>query len=225
MKQFIKGIPVVGKIVVSVKALLYPQSTFTTSEAYWIQRYKRGENSGAGSYNRLAEFKGEVINTFVKKHQIRTVIDLGCGDGNQLEYFEFPSYTGFDVSSFIVSKCRERFKNDESKQFFLLSEISDQRADLLLSLDVIYHLVEDDVYHSYMNQLFERAISYVIIYSNNEDSADYAEHIKARKFTRWIEENKKDFKLIEHIPNKYPLRKGKVDTTFSDFYIYKRTKT
>jgi SAM-dependent methyltransferase len=222
--KFIKSLPVVGKIAVSVKALLYPQSKFTTSEAYWIQRYKRGGNSGPGSYNKLAEFKGEVIKAFVKKYKIRTVIDLGCGDGNQLEYFDFPSYIGFDISPEIVSKCRERFKDDETKQFFLLNEISDQRADLLLSLDVLFHLVEDDVYHDYMNQLFERADSYVMIYSYDEDSADYAEHIRARKFSRWIEAYQKDFRLVEYIPNKYPLRKGKTDTTFSDFYIYKRTK-
>ena len=225
MMKFIKSLPVVGKIAVSVKALLYPQSTFTTSEAYWIQRYKRGGNSGPGSYNKLAEFKGEVINAFVKKHKIRTVIDLGCGDGNQLEYFEFPSYIGFDISPFILSKCRERFKEDEHKQFLLLNEISNQRADLLLSLDVIYHLIEDDVYHSYMNQLFDRAFSYVIIYSFDEDSDDFAPHIRTRKFTKWIEENKADFQLIKHIPNKYPSEKDKEKTTsFSDFYFYARVK-
>ena len=110
MKQFIKRIPVIGTLATSAKKLLFPQSIFTTSEEYWIERYKSGGNSGAGSYNNLAAFKGEVINEFVSKNKIETVIEFGCGDGNQLEYFKFPSYIGFDISPFIVSKCRERFK-------------------------------------------------------------------------------------------------------------------
>jgi len=224
MKQFIKRIPVIGALAISAKKLFFPQSIFTNSEEYWIQRYKNGGNSGAGSYNKLAAFKGEVINEFVSKQKIETVIELGCGDGNQLEYFKFPSYIGFDISPLIVSKCRDRFMQDEHKQFLLLNEISDQRAELLLSLDVIYHLIEDDVYHSYMNQLFDRAISYVIIYSFDEDSHDFAPHIRARKFTKWIEENKPDFQLIKHIPNRYPSEKDKEETTsFSDFYFYQKS--
>ena len=38
------------------------------------------------------------------------------------------------------------------------------RAELALSLDVIYHLVEDTVYESYMGQLFDSATKYVIVY-------------------------------------------------------------
>ena len=34
---------------------------------YWDQRYKKGGNSGAGSYGRLAEFKAEIINKFIKE--------------------------------------------------------------------------------------------------------------------------------------------------------------
>lgn len=223
MKQFIKRIPVLGTLASSAKKLLFPHSIFTTSEKYWIQRYKSGGNSGAGSYNNLAAFKGEVINDFVTNQKIESVIELGSGDGNQLEYFNFPSYTGFDISPFIIRKCRERFEQDDSKRFLLLSEISDERADLVMSLDVIYHLIEDDVYLSHMHQLFDRAISYVIIYSCNEDTDDFAPHIKTRKFTDWIEANRPDFDLIKQIPNKYPLEKDKGEsTTFSDFYFFRR---
>lgn len=223
MKQFIKGIPLLGRLVSSVKKLLFPHSVFTTSEDYWIQRYKSGGNSGAGSYNHLAAFKGEVINEFVSTQKIKSVIELGCGDGNQLEYFDFPSYTGFDISPLIIRKCRERFEQDESKQFLLLDEISDEQADLVLSLDVIFHLIEDEVYFSHMNQLFDRARSYVIIYSCNEDFEDLVPHEKTRKFTDWIEANRPDFELIDRVPNKYPLEKGKSGTTtFSDFYFFRR---
>ena len=53
-----------------------------SSREYWEQRYSMGGTSGAGSYDKLAEFKVEVINSFMKKYQISSVIEFGCGDGN-----------------------------------------------------------------------------------------------------------------------------------------------
>ena len=38
---------------------------FRDSKHYWEDRYASGGNSGSGSYNKLAEFKSEVINAFV----------------------------------------------------------------------------------------------------------------------------------------------------------------
>lgn len=107
-----------------------------------------------------------------------------------------------------------------------MDQISDHKADLLLSLDVIYHLIEDETYHKYMDQLFQLSSLYVIIYAcDRRDTQNYAPHIKTRKFTDWIKDNKQEFQLVEHIPNKFPLEEGKGQTTsFSDFYIYKRVK-
>jgi SAM-dependent methyltransferase len=225
MKQLIKSIPLLGTMALAVKRKLFPGAEFTTSEEYWINRYKQGGNSGAGSYNNLAEFKGEVLNSFVIEKNIQTVIEFGCGDGNQLKHFQFPAYTGFDISELVVEKCRVEFQYDSSKQFFHVSYAPGHHADLSLSLDVIYHLIEDATYHTYMNQLFDASTGYVIIYScDSEDTHEYAPHVRPRKFTNWIKNNRPDFKLVAHIPNKYPLEYGKTETTsFSDFFIYSRT--
>ncbi len=91
-----------------------------------------------------------------------------------------------------------------------------------MSLDVIYHLIEDDVFNSYMNQLFDSSKKYVIIYSCNFEKV-LAVHVRCRKFSDWIEKNKKDWKLIKYIKNKFPYRKEKkAHTSFSDFYIYEK---
>ena len=226
IKHYIKKIPLISRIAVSVKKKLFPLTEFTTSEEFWINRYKRGENSGAGSYNNLAEFKADVINEFVSDNSIESIIELGCGDGNQIKYFKFPSYIGFDISPIAIEKCKEEFKMDKSKHFFHMNQISNHKADLVFSLDVIYHLIEDETYHQYMNQLFDLTNLYVIIYACDiKDTHKYAPHIKTRKFTDWVINNKQDFQLVEHIPNKYPLEEGKGSTTsFSDFYIYKRIR-
>ena len=224
MKNFIKRLPLLGKIALSLKRRLLPGDPFTTSEAYWIKRYQQGGNSGAGSYHQLAAFKGEVLNSFVARHPIATIIEFGCGDGNQLKYLDFPAYLGFDVSEVAIGQCRQLFQNDPSKQFLLVSQAANHRADLTLSLDVIYHLIEDDTYRAHMASLFAASTHYVIIYACDDDQpANYAPHVKPRKFTEWVTKNRPDFRLIEHIPNRFPLEAGKTDTTsFSDFYIYQK---
>lgn len=178
-----------------------------------------------GSYNQLAEFKAEVINSFVQKHNISSVIEFGCGDGNQLRLAQYPSYLGFDVSEKAISICRELFSEDTSKQFALMKDLYGQRAQLTLSLDVIYHLLEDHVFEEYMRKLFDTSDKYVVIYSSNtnEQIPPVAPHVKHRKFTDWIDEVRPNWKLIQHIPNKYPYF-GKDDTgSFADFYIYEES--
>jgi len=44
------------------------------SDEYWESRYKSGENSGAGSYGRLAKFKAKIINNFVSNNNINFAI-------------------------------------------------------------------------------------------------------------------------------------------------------
>ena len=94
----------------------------------------------------MAEFKSHFLNQFVKDKQIKHVLELGCGDGNQLSYAKYPKYTGFDVSPDAVSMCAKKFSADLTKTFHLLDEYTPADYDLSLSLDVIYHLVEQPVF-------------------------------------------------------------------------------
>ena len=72
------------------------------SKQYWKNRYLKNGTSGSGSYNKLANFKAEIINNFVDKHNIQSIIDYGVGDGNQLKLINTNNkvYTGIDVSPF-----------------------------------------------------------------------------------------------------------------------------
>ena len=49
---------------------------FRGSAAYWDARYRAGGNSGAGSYGRLAAFKAEVLNEFVRRRGIRSIVEF-----------------------------------------------------------------------------------------------------------------------------------------------------
>jgi len=191
---------------------------FPGSEDYWIQRYNCGGNSGAGSYHKLADFKAEIINDFVNETNVKTIIEYGCGDGNQLKLSRYPSYVGFDVSPKAIALCQDIFRNDKTKGFRLINEVKGEAAQLTLSLDVIYHLIEDDIYYSYMERLFNSSERFVIIYSSNFD-AEQRYHEKPRQFTKWVGTNVSHWKLIRHIPNRFPYN-GDDEGSFSEFYIY-----
>ncbi|WP_310430205.1 class I SAM-dependent methyltransferase [Chamaesiphon sp. VAR_48_metabat_135_sub] len=228
MKEKIKKIPVIGNLAKQIYSQIAGNSStsaaFTDSGKYWEDRYAAGGNSGVGSYDKFAEFKAEILNEFVAKENIETVIEFGCGDGNQLTLAKYPNYLGLDISSTIISLCQERFATDSSKAFELMQKYDGKTSDLTLSLDVIYHLVEDEVFENYISSLFNAATRNVIIYSNNyeDEAGSGAPHVKNRKFTTWIEANQSDWKLKEHIPNKYPYQGDYTTGSFADFYIYEK---
>jgi len=193
-----------------------------SSEEYWEDRYAKGGDSGAGSYYRLAQFKAEIINDFVKRNAINSVIEFGCGDGNQLSLIQYPDYTGFDVSETAINLCRQKFVGDHTKQFRLMSDYKNETAELTLSLDVIYHLIEDDDYENYMKMLFHASTGYVVVYASNKTELQRTRHVKHRIFTDWIKDNLKNWKLLQFIPNRYPATGDENDpaTSFSDFYVF-----
>ena len=94
-------------------------------------------------------------------------------------------------------------------------------ADLTLSIDVIFHLVEDKIYSKYMSDLFLASNKYVIIYSSDFEG-EQIRHMRQRKFTKWVEANVSDFKLINYIKNKYPYNPLDPDTSLSNFYFYQK---
>lgn len=231
IRRVVARIPGVGGAARALWAL-WKRATvrFDTSGDYWESRYKQGLNSGGGSYGRLAEFKAEILNDFVAKEGIASVLELGSGDGNQLTLAKYPRYIGLDVSSTAVEMCRKRFAQDPTKTFEVCdaAKLDGQeppfRADLSLSLDVIYHLVEDSVYEPYMRLLFDSADKFVIIYASNKESKTGWSHVRHRKFTDWVEANRPQWKMIKFIPNRYPLVPGQETTTsFADFYIFEKS--
>jgi len=225
LRNKIKALPVIGPLSLAVYRWLSPPSaSFSGSKEYWETRYNLGGKSGDGSYGQLAEFKAEVINGFIQKNNIGLVIEYGCGDGNQLSLADYPSYIGFDVSPSAIRICNEKYQNDATKKFKLVNEYDYETAELTLSLDVLYHLIEDRVFHDYMNRLFDSSTKYVVVYSSNTDDNDSVKalHVKHRKFTRWIQGHKPDWNLDQHIPNRYPFSGDLKTGSFSHFYIYRR---
>jgi SAM-dependent methyltransferase len=202
--------------------LLRQRLEFSSSASFWERKYNRGETSGPGSYGRLGQAKAEFINSFVSERGVSSVIEFGCGDGHQLSLAAYPRYVGLDVSRTAIGLCRDRFAADPAKSFFLydgecyVDRAEIFRADLALSLDVIYHLIEDAVFETYMTHLFSAGRRYVVVYATNSSVPDDAPHVRHRHFTPWVKENCGQWTLVEVVtgPNAGPGR--------ADFFIYER---
>jgi hypothetical protein len=182
LKGFIKTIPLIGPTATKLAQLPVVararRLAFRGSTSHWGARYRDGGNSGAGSYGRLAEFKAAILNEFVRTENIRTVIEFGCGDGAQLGLAKYPKYVGVDVATGAVERCSARFAHDLSKCFYLAEALPNGigKFDLALSLDVIFHLVEDSVFGAHMRSLFARSQRHVVIYSSDYDAKTDAPH-------------------------------------------------
>jgi SAM-dependent methyltransferase len=217
VKDLVRPIPGVRQL-----SLLRQRIDFTGSAAWWERRYARGGTSGPGSYGALARGKAEFLNEFVRSKGVQSVIEFGCGDGNQLSLAQYPSYVGLDVSRTAIELCMRKFAHDPHKSFFLydsscfLDRASLFKADLALSLDVVYHLVEEPVFEAYMAHLFDAAHKYVVVYGTNGPIRDDAPHVLHRPFSSWVDNNcpRWQLKEVAEGPALGPRR--------ADFFAYER---
>lgn len=223
LKQIVRRIPVIGRRLVSPTR----RAAFTTSAEYWEGRYRKGGNSGSGTYNRLGQYKAGFLNRFVREHGVSKVVDHGCGDGHQVTLAEHPAYVGIDISPTIIAACRRRFADRPGFSFLNLDEAPDGvMGDLAISLDVIYHLIEDEAFEGYMARLFDSSSRFVIIYASNKDAPGTAPHVRHRRFTDWIERHRPGFELIHWEPNPYPFDPADpTDTSFAEFHVFQSLRS
>ena len=190
------------------------------SKKYWNDRHIKTRRTSVTRYNQLSIFKAKIINNFIGSNNIKSIIDYGSGDGNQVKLINTENrlYTGIDVSSFIISKCNMIFKDDPTKTFIHTDDMDhpdhELDAELVLSSGVLYHLVEDDVYEQYMNRLFRMSNKYVIIYAPNLYHNE-AIHVNNREFIEYIFDKFKNFHLIDRI-------QGEIGCPF---YIFQKVTT
>ena len=197
--------------------------TSGSSAAFWDRHYAAGGTSGPGSRGVLARMKADMVNRLITDYSVESVVELGCGDGYQASLLVAKHYTGLDVAPRAVRLCTERFRHDTAKSFLLytpgvpLPGGVQIQADMALSLDVIFHLVEQGVYERYMTDLFRLARRAVVIYSTNGDVARREpKYTKRRVFTDWIRANVTGWELTEQHLNPYP------ELSRCGFYVYTR---
>lgn len=191
---------------------------------FWEDRYENGGTSGAGSYGRLAQYKADFVNRFVAEKKIKNVIEWGMDDGYQMKLMHIPSYLGYDVSSCLIHRLRDLFCEDETKKFrhYNGKKIGNpETADLCLSMDTIQHSVEEQAFEDYVENMFQAAKRYVIIYGINRE-VHPTPHIKHRDFQSYIREHYPKWEMVYTEENPYPFDEKDPDhTSDSCFYVFK----
>lgn len=209
-----------------VRPYLYVRGLlFRTSADYWDRRYRRGGTSGPGSRGVLAAHKAEYVNAFIRDRGVGSVVDLGCGDGRQLALLDAPAYLGVDVSPHAVARCRARFAGVRGKRFAALADYQpDGSFDLALSLDVVFHLVEDDVFERYMAALFASAARYVVVYSSDRDGQDPVQepHVRHRRYSAWVSAHAPGWRVVERQANPHAAAGGLASGSFASFTAFAR---
>jgi SAM-dependent methyltransferase len=218
IRELIRPLPGVRQM-----SLMRQRIAYSDSAHFWEENYAQGGTSGNGSYGPLAEGKKQFLNALVRERGVSSVIEFGCGDGNQLSMAEYPGYIGLDVSRTAIGLCRRRFAADPAKSFFLYDgECFTDRAgiftaDLALSLDVVYHLTEDAVFETYLRHLFAAGQRLVVIYSTDTEISGTAPHVRHRRFTRWVEASIPGWRLAEVTAG------PSTERARADFFVYVRS--
>src|SRR5215813_4182209 len=117
-------------------------SAFTTiyRDNHW------GTGSGIGSIPKHAKPYMLMIARFIRDNDIRSVVDIGCGDWqfSSLMDWRGVSYHGFDVVDSVVGANREKYGCD-GIAFDVITDLADlPSADLVLCKDVLQHLPNAD---------------------------------------------------------------------------------
>lgn len=107
--------------------------------------------SGPGSSLVAAAQALDLIRATIINQNLKSVLDLGCGDWNWMQKADFPdfgegldvSYEGWDASERIVASLQQEFGMGKIK--FKLKDITTSalpKVDLIIARDVLFHIDE-----------------------------------------------------------------------------------
>jgi len=156
-------------------------------ENYWSERYSGGRSSGCGSEGIEAEWKREVIRFLIETHGVRSILDIGCGDGQLM----FPilaerddlDYMGVDIAQPIIeqhtsqpppTKSSARFKCMDACEGLKLG----QSFDMVIMMDVLFHVRNDFRHHQIMEAFYTsfNRVGLISYWNEKMKGADQANH-------------------------------------------------
>lgn len=153
--------------------------------SYWETRYRQGGTSGPGSRGDEAELKVSTVQSVIDALGVRSMLDLGCGDGHVAAGLWVERYVGYDPSATARALCRSALRGHEGA--VVVDEVPDEAFDLLLSMDVMHHLVTEESYRAHLATLFSGLAPHVLVYGTDHDQRGAA-HVLHRHWTPEVPE-------------------------------------
>lgn len=176
---------------------------------YWKNRHRKKRGTwqavGRGSIGRLADWKVQCVNELVAATGAISMIDIGCGDGRLAQSFKVPDYLGLDVSGHPLEEARARVGGRRIWRFerYDPEEHLRETADVAISLDVAFHLVDDALYRRHLEHLFGAARRAVGIYSTDFDGPPRG-HVRDRAVSDHVEDLYPGWVQTKRLPPPWP---------------------
>lgn len=135
-------------------------------------------SSGPGSSTAYNEEYIEYLRTFIKKFQISSVVDIGCGDwrcGPAIYGDLSCSYVGYDIYQEMIDSHNKIYKSDtwrfECKN--CAAELDElESADLLVVKDVLQHWSDEYVANFLKFQTEQKKYKYILITNCAAENTD-----------------------------------------------------
>ena len=129
--------------------------------------------SGPGSFIENAGSYIKTLTNFIKDHNIKSVLDYGCGDWQFSQYIPWSSitesYTGVDVVEFIIDHHKNTYAKDNVNFQLVNADWVWPTVDLTVCKDVLQHLPNNMV--SALIENMKKHSKYVLL-TNDVDGQD-----------------------------------------------------
>jgi 2-polyprenyl-3-methyl-5-hydroxy-6-metoxy-1,4-benzoquinol methylase len=107
------------------------------------RRHNHESLSGPGSHLSNAKEVISLVNNTVKKYNIQSILDLGCGDFNWLKEVDLKNvkYMGWDACPKMIENNNKKYGNNDVK-FFTKDIVLEHypNVDLIICRDVLFHM-------------------------------------------------------------------------------------
>jgi 2-polyprenyl-3-methyl-5-hydroxy-6-metoxy-1,4-benzoquinol methylase len=154
----------------------------------WCSTHSR---SGPGSEGLFADQKTACISSLLQELDIRTILDIGCGDLHWMQQLanSLDQYLGVDIVPELIAHNNARYASSQVR--FMDTDLTQMRNhaeptniswDLVLCLDIFGHLSSDEV-DGLIRFLTDSVQTSYLLVTNRRDqhSTDYLTRTKSRQ--------------------------------------------
>jgi len=135
------------------------------SRGDWAKDPEGKGTSGTGSTLDVTQEYRAYIEQFIKKHNVKSVVDAGCGDWefSSATNWNHARYLGVDISTNVIDLVKKKYQKEGVS--FMVGDVTESlpSADLLLCKDVLQHLPNQLIIKFIKNNLKKGKYKWAII--------------------------------------------------------------
>lgn len=179
--------------------------TLYSSNAKWKQNKSY---SGPGSDVKHTDKLVEFMPFFIKKYEIKSIVDVPCGDFNYMKHVNLDgiNYNGYDISKECIKMCEKYAKKNINFSTLDITKDKIPQVDLVIVKDLFLHLSFKHIKMALQNILKSKP-KYISVshYPQRVKNEDMNTGFGCRPIDLFIEPFNLKYKIIER-------------TTYSDNY-------